>query len=335
MPDLHHDAVSALRDTPEYEVGRRFRPRSFERLFELFSDLDPHFASLWLNYGGGLLARGELDVRTRLLLLVGQYTMLERVSALEDTIEAAIQEKIDLREVLEAILQCYVYGGEGKVEIGAEAFARVVSDHGRLDEVRAGGLGLGASHDGRDLDQERETWLAADRDDERLEKLIERYGWFGISNGLRLRPGQHINLISQFDAIDPEWCDLWLDMTFDGMYGRGVLDDRTRILCIVADCIAAGDTFQYPRHMAGALRAGATPRELLEVALQSCHIVGHPMIAGVVLNDLLRLLDEMGRLDEVVDDEAKLPVVRRVVAARIAGRRSVADLVTKDGLADS
>lgn len=326
------DSVRQLRESTQYETGRRFRPRSFDKLFDTFAGLDPHFAKMWLEYGGGLLARDILDIRTRLLVLTGQYTMLERPAALEDTVEAAIREGVDLREVLEAILQCYVYGGEGVVEASVEAFTKVVGEHGLLDQVRERGLDVDATRRDRDLEAEKESWIPSDTEDPRLPGLIDRYGWYGISNGLRLRPGQHVNLISQFDAVDPEWCGLWLDMCFDGMYGRGVLDDRTRIMCIVADCIAAGDTYQYPRHMAGALREGATPRELLALVLQSCHIVGHPMIAGLVLNDLLRLLDEQGRLEELVDDVEKIPTLRRVVAARIAARSTVADLATADGL---
>lgn len=336
QPDMDNSGpVAGLRSTDAYETGRRFRPLSFEKTFDTFAALDPHFASLWLNYMGGLYSRDRLDIRTRLLVLSGQYTMLERSDALEDTITAAIEEGIDLKEVLEAVLQCYVYGGEGPVVRGVAVFVKAVTAAGHIDEVRQRGLPLDVTRTGRDLDAERQDWTDDDAADPRLEYLFDRYSWYGISNGLRLRPGQHVNLISQFDAVDPEWCGLWLDMCFEGMYGRGVLDDRTRILCMVGDCLAVNDTFQYPRHMSGALRAGATPRELLEVVLQCCHVIGHPMITSLALNDLIRLLDENGRLDEIVEDSAKIPMLRRVVQARIAGRSGVSDLKTTDGLVDS
>lgn len=327
------DEIAALRASRQYETASRFSPDTLPRTFDLFARLDPQFAAIWLRYSAGLLARPQLDVRSRLLVLTGQYTMKGYERGLRNVVAAAIREDVDLKEVLEAILQCYVYGGEPTVVTAAEIFVDAVDKAGKLDEVAARGVLAAEADEGRSLETEREHWTAEDRADPRLPYLLDRYGWKGISNGLRLRPGQHVNLISSFDAFDADWCDLWLEMCFHGMYGRTVLDEKTRLLCVVGNCVAVGDTYQYPRHMLGALRAGATPRELLEVVLQSIHVVGHPMVLGIVVNDLMRLLDEAGRLAEVVDDPAKVEGLRRVVAARIAGRGTVADLRTADGRA--
>lgn len=325
--------VAALRGSEQYRTAARFSPETFDQTFDLLAELDPQFAGIWLNYSAGLLGRKQLDPRTRLLVLTGQYTMKEYGRGLRNVVAAAITEGVDLSEVLEAILQCYVYGGEPTVVAGVEVFADAVRAAGRLDEVKARGRLTADADAGRVLEDEQRSWTDDDRADPRLPYLLDRYGWKAISNGLRLRPGQHINLISSFDAFDPEWCDIWLEMCFHGMYGRTVLDEKTRLLCVVGNCIAVGDTYQYPRHMLGALRAGATPRELLEVVLQSIHVVGHPNVVGVVVNDLMRLLDEVGRLEDVVDDPRKVEGLRRVVAARIAGRGRVDDLKTADGRA--
>lgn len=333
MTDSREAEVAALRGSEQYRTAELFSPETFERTFDLLAGLDPQFAGIWLNYSAGLLGRPRLDTRSRLLVLTGQYTMKEYGPGLRNTIAAAIREGVDLKEVLEAILQCYVYGGEPAVVAGVEVFADAVDKAGKLDEVRARAVLAADADNGRVLEEERRGWTEDDRADPRLPYLLERYGWKGISNGLHLRPGQHINLISSFDAFDPEWCDLWLEMCCHGMYGRTVLDEKTRMLCVVGNCIAVGDTYQYPRHMLGALRAGATPRELLEVVLQSIHVVGHPHVVGLVVNDLMRLLDEAGRLAEVVDDPQKVEGLRRVVAARIAGRGRVDDLKTADGRA--
>jgi alkylhydroperoxidase/carboxymuconolactone decarboxylase family protein YurZ len=312
-------------------TGERFRPRTFRQTDELFTGLDPSFASIWAAYHEGLFARDQLDLRTRLLILAGQYTITQNSEALADTIEAAIREEIDLKEILEAILQCYVYGGESVVIAAARRYVDVVSAAGLLESVQARGLPVDATTRGRVLADEQREWTADDANDPRLPYLLDRYGWTGISNGLRLRPGQHINLISALDAVDPEFCQLWITMCFEGMYGRGVLDDRTRLLCVVGDCFAAGDTYQYPRHMRGALREGVTPRELLEVVFSSAPVIGHPMLMGVAINDLVRLLDDVGRLEELVSDPAKLAGLRRFVAARIAGRGTVAEVTNADG----
>lgn len=308
------------------DVGPTFYPRGYDQRRAQLQHLDPQFASIWETYLTGLLGRDVLDLRTRLLVLVGQYTMRENTEALAETIEAALAADLDIREILEVILQCYVYGGEFTVLRGVDVFSEVVEAAGRLDEVADRGLPEGAHHAGRDEEIEKNTWAEADRNDPRMAQLLERYGWERLTDGVRLRPGSLINVLSFFDIIDPDFLRLWLDVVWSGMYGRRVLDDRTRIICIVANCIAAGDTFQYTRHMQGALREGATPKELLEVVLQSCHLFGHPLMIGVVINDLFRLLDELGRLEEALDDPSRVDEVRRVFQARIAMRNTVKDL---------
>ena len=82
------------------------------------------------------------------------------------------------------------------------------------------------------------------------------------------------------------------------MYSRGVLDDKTRILCIVGNCIAVGEGIQIRSHMRGALRAGATPREVLEVLLQSSVHFGMPNLMRSLVIFVKMIADE-GRLDEI------------------------------------
>src|SRR5262245_59661026 len=94
-----------------FDAGRKLQPKSFERRVEQRDALDQHFTSLWLDFAiAGMGTRSALDTRTRLLVLVGQYTMGKSHAALEDTIRAAVAAKVDPRETLEIILQCTVYG---------------------------------------------------------------------------------------------------------------------------------------------------------------------------------------------------------------------------------
>lgn len=315
---------------PPAGAAARFRPRSFERRLRMLEALDPHFAHVWLRYADGLLGRPQLDLRTRLLVLAGQYTMLRDRESLADTVAAAIAEGVDPKEVLESILQCLVYTGEGPVFDAVDVFVEVAGEGGALEAVEATGLPPDATTAGRSLEEERETWATDDREDPRLGPLLETYGWTGISTALRLRPGHHINMLAQLDALDPHWAGLWLATCYEGMYTRRVLDDRTRLLCMVGDCLAVGEMYNASRHMRGALRLGATPAEVFEVAVQSCIVVGHPNIMGAAVNDLVLVLDDLGRLGELVASE-RIDGLRAIVHARTASRGTVSELKASDG----
>ena len=134
----------------------------------------------------------------------------------------------------------------------------------------------------------------------------------------------HINMIDVLDALDPDFLQIWEDAVYDGMYGRGVLDDRTRLLCVVGATLSLGETHQSRRHMRAALRAGATPREVLEVIFLTTAFFGHPYVMPAAFDDLIRILDDEGRVTELVSEE-RVDTVRRIVAARVARRDGVQD----------
>jgi alkylhydroperoxidase/carboxymuconolactone decarboxylase family protein YurZ len=300
-----------------------------DELMDLFERLDPKFAELSSTHLSRLLNRPGLDARTRLLVLTGQYTTTGRHGPLEDTIESAIDAGVRSSDVLEVILQCYVYTGPWQVAAAAEVYLRVLERRPEAAEDLSPRVDDGA---GRNLEEERAGWHEADRDDPRLASLIDRYGWLGISNGLRLRPRHHLNLDATLDALDPDYLQTWLDAIYGGMYARGVLDDRTRIICVVGNTLAAGEQHQSRRHMRSALRNGATPREMLEVILQTTGLFGHTHLMPAAIDDLIRITDEEGRLDELLAAD-RIDEVRRIVAARAASRHGIAeiDLKTLEG----
>lgn len=306
---------------------RAFHPISFDQRQATFAALDPPFAANWRSHVGRLLSRSGLDRRKRLLVLAGQYTMRGDALRLRETLVAGLDAGVDPRELLEAVLQCYVYAGQGLVADAAEVFLAVAGERGVLDEVAQSQPPLDIATAGRSLAEERERWAPGDLEDPRLERLLAKYGWHGISTGLRLRPGHHINLVDTLDAIDPGFLQIWLDTIYMNLYSRRILDDATRLLCVVGDCFAVGETHQSRRHMRGALRQGVEPRELLEVIFQSCAIVGHPNMLPLAVDDLLTILDEEGRLGEIVGDD-RLADVRRIVSQRVARRDGVQDLGT-------
>ncbi len=306
-------------------IARAAHPVSWDRRRSTFEALDPQFAATWADHVGRLFARPQLDLRKRLLVLTAQYTMRGDLAALEETLVAAADAGVDMGEALEAILQCYVYAGQGRVGAAAEVFLAVAQRMGFIDAIGAEQPALDVATADRSLEDEQADWADADRDDPRIAGFLDRYGWHGISTGLRLRPGHHINLVATLDAIDPGFLQIWLDTVYRNLYSRHVLDDATRLLCVVANCFAVGETHQSRRHMRGALRQGATPKELLEVIFQSCAIVGHPHMLPLAVDDLITIADEEGRLGELVSED-RIEEVRSIVARRVARRDTLHDL---------
>ncbi|HYJ24596.1 MAG TPA: carboxymuconolactone decarboxylase family protein, partial [Acidimicrobiia bacterium] len=219
--------------------------------------------------------------------------------------------------------------GPWVVATAGEVYLRVLARRPDIEDDLSARVDDGST---RSLEEERATWNEADRDDPRLAALLEKYGWRGISTGLRLRPRHHINLVATLDALDPDYLQTWLDAIYGGMYVRGVLDDRTRVICVVGNTLAAGEQHQSRRHMRSALRSGATPKELLEVIFQTTGLFGHTHLMPAAVDDLVRIVDEEGRLDELVAPD-RIEEVRRIVAARAASRGGIAeiDLKTLEG----
>jgi alkylhydroperoxidase/carboxymuconolactone decarboxylase family protein YurZ len=298
-----------------------FLPTSASRLGELFERVDRGFAQNWRTHVERLLARTQLDERTRFLVLTCQYTVTRQTEPLEENLEAALTFGVDSGELLEVMLQAYVYTGPWVVAQACEAFERVLERRGEPLPDLSERIVDSTS---RSLEEERSNWSDADAADPRLDALIERYGWHGISNGLRLRPGHHINMLDVLDALDGDFLQTWEDAVYEGMYGRGVLDDRTRLLCVVGATLSLGETHQSRRHMRAALRSGAEPRELLEVIFHTTAFFGHPYVMPAAFDDLIRILDDEGRVAELVPPE-RLDAVRRIVAARVARRDGVQD----------
>ena len=138
---------------------------------------------------------------------------------------------------------------------------------------------------------------------------MAKYGWRSLSPGLRLQPTHHVQSASRLDRVDPHFNRLWLDFIYVGMYSRGVLDDRTRILCVVGECFVLGEFHQAEHHIRNALGAGAAPREVLEVIPQSTIYAGMPRFVRFI-GILERALEEQGRLHEITDTQSPSPEQR-------------------------
>jgi alkylhydroperoxidase/carboxymuconolactone decarboxylase family protein YurZ len=286
-------------DTQTYETGRRLQSDAFDDRIAFRDSIDPHFTRLWLDYAiNGLGRRNVLDERTRFLILIGQFTMTRNADALGETLRAALRANVPTRETLEVILQSVVYGGNSVVDFALKIFAPIAREFGVLEELRSKRPPLEQNDAKRSMDDERKTWHPDDANDPRREKMMTEHDWRGVSTGLRLRPKHHLNMLSYLHSLDEEFADLWINFTYRGIYGRGILDDRTRILCIIGNCFAVAEGIQIRSHMRGALRAGAKPREVLEVLFQSSAHFGMPtLMRSLVI--FVKIMADDDRLAEI------------------------------------
>lgn len=282
-----------------YDSGLKQQSKAFERRLAERDALDQHFTKLWLDFAvAGMGRRQVLDTRTRLLVLTGQFTISKSHELLEETIQAAINAGVKAREVLEIILQCAIYGGQVAVDPAIRIFYRLAKENGLLEELRASQLPMDGTASQRNYEEERKKWHPDDLADPRCEPLLKRHGWLAVGTGLRLRPKHHLNTLGWQDALDPEWAGLWVRYIYGGMYTRGRVDDRTRLLCMVGNCVAVNEAVQGRAHMKGAMRAGAKPREVLEVILQSAVNFGQPGMLHS-LKIFVALMAKEGRLAEI------------------------------------
>jgi alkylhydroperoxidase/carboxymuconolactone decarboxylase family protein YurZ len=282
-----------------FDAGRKLQPKTFDQHVTERDSIDQHFTKLWLDFAiTGISSRPALDTRTRLLVLIGQYTMAKSHDALDDTVRAALAAKVPAREIAEIILQCAVYGGHTVVEPAIKVFHRVAEELGLMDELRKSQLPLDGTDSQRSHEAERKSWHADDVADPRCEPLMKRHGWQAVGRGLTLRTRHHLNVLAWLDKMDPEFAGLWVKFCYGGMYTRGIVDDKTRLLCMIGDCLAVGESTQARGHMRGALRNGAKPREVMEVVFQTCVNFGMPSMLHA-LESFVAIMAEDGRLDEI------------------------------------
>ena len=307
----NEDRIAKLREkygAKAIDNVMRIHPDDLTELVEWADEIDPHYARLLLDFTyGGMLARGVLDDRTRSLVLIGQLVALDEMEELDRHVRRALAEGTSPREALEVILQTTVYLGYPRARRAIRVFTSAINALGRMDEIRATQLPPDGRSSERDLESERGQWQPA-RNPELQEKLLSKYGWRSLSPGLRLQPTHHLESVARVDRVDPHFTKLWLDYIYAGMYSRGVLDDRTRILCIVGELFVLGEFHQAENHIRNALAHGATGREVLEVILQSTIYAGMPRFVRFV-GILERALEEHGQSSELTENQPPLPDV--------------------------
>jgi len=291
-------------DAAAIDNGMRLRPDDFLDEVEWRDMIDQHYTRSWLEFTyGGLFTRKGLDDRTRLLVSIAQFLALGELEEFERQIPSALAAGASPREVLEIILQSTVYIGYIKAGRGARICVNVMKRLGRLDEITKTQLPLEGRTPQRSLAEERRKWPAAKSPEETAwrERILEKYGWKGVSTRIRTQNHQSNDAINTYDRVDPHYLGLWFDFIYGELYPRGIIDDRTRLLMMVGICLALNEPVQLENHIRGAMLLGATAREVLEVIVHSTAYAGMPTTVQTV-----RVLDRIAR-EENRASELKAP----------------------------
>jgi alkylhydroperoxidase/carboxymuconolactone decarboxylase family protein YurZ len=237
------------------------------------NDLDPHFARAWADYTGGLAARQVLTERVRLLVGIGECTMLGEAAAAIGLAERALAAGVPLAEIHEVLLQGCIYAGRPVVQRTLDAFAEFVVHAGLQDELMHARLPAEGLNAERSLDQERAAW-PAQHHSKRIDDMLAKYDWRGLSTSVMTQPRHAAALLETLDVLDPEYAALWSNFIYTEMYSRRVLDDRTRTMVMIGDCLAMGSRDQTENHMRNAIALGSTIDEVQEVVFQSLQYLG-------------------------------------------------------------
>jgi len=273
------------------------RERMLEKVGE-WDSIDQYFTRTSMDFAVGMERRTILDKRMRRLVQIGQFTCTKSFEHLEETLQAAFADGLKPREVLESLLMCQVYAGDTAVAPALNIFIKVAKEAGVLEALKHDQLPIDGNESTRILEEEKKTWKPEELNDPRRETFSQKYGWRSVSSGFRYRGQYHLNLLAHRDALDPDWCNLWETFTYQRMYCRWILDDKSRIMCTIGNTLAMGDVFQAHDHIVEGLEMGIPPREVMEIVFLVGVYFGSPKMAGC-----LRLFEEivakLGLLDEI------------------------------------
>jgi alkylhydroperoxidase/carboxymuconolactone decarboxylase family protein YurZ len=214
-----------------------------------------------------------LSERVRLLVAIGQCTMIGQPEAVIRLANDALAAGVPIAEMHEVLLQGCIYAGRPTVQPTMDAFARFVESKNLRDELISAQLPAEGRSGSRELEDERSRWPARHHY-RRIDEMLEKYDWRGVSTSVTTQPRHAAALLETLDVIDSEYASLWLNFIYTEMYSRRVLDDRSRTMVMIGDCLAMGSRDQTENHMRNAIALGASIEEVLEVILQSLQYLG-------------------------------------------------------------
>src|SRR5262245_62153214 len=160
--------------------------------------------------------------------------------------------------------------------------------------------------------------MTANTNAERIKRLKQKYDATAIDNGIRLRPDDFLDEVEWRDRIDQHYTRSWLEFTYGGLFTRKGLDEKTRLLVSVAQFVAMGELEEIEHQVPSALAAGATPREVLEMIIQTTVYIGY-IRASRGLRACVKVLEQLGRIDEIT--KTQLPLEGRMPERSLAEER--------------
>ena len=86
----------------------------------------------------------------------------------------------------------------------------------------------------------------------------------------RLYPGGEFKLAS----TDPEFAEFFANFSCDEVVNQDDLDDRTRMMAILATLLGCQGIDEFKEVLPGALNLGLTPVEIKEIVYQACAYLG-------------------------------------------------------------
>ena len=93
--------------------------------------------------------------------------------------------------------------------------------------------------------------------------------------------------------------------SYGGLYNRGVLTERARLLVAISQAVAMDEMETLESHIKSALNLKVKPREILEVLLQITVYLGTPKITRAV-RVFKKVITKAGRMKEI--KASQLPI---------------------------
>ena len=137
---------------------------------------------------------------------------------------------------------------------------------------------------------------------------------------------------SELAATDPELIEIFDNFAFAEVLGYGDLDVKTRMMCILASCIAGAAQTEFRTMLEGALNVGVTPVEAKEVVYQAVPYVGmartvdfvHIVNGGLTARGVALPLEGQSATSPETRFEKGLAVQKAIFGERIDAMRAAA-----------
>jgi 4-carboxymuconolactone decarboxylase len=99
----------------------------------------------------------------------------------------------------------------------------------------------------------------------------------GLQELQKINPSHALQSVEELKRISPDIAEYFVSFGHGEIYSRNILDPKTKALVVVASLIGLGNCDGYLQtQVLGALHAGCTREQIVEVALQNIQLIGFP-----------------------------------------------------------